>query len=73
MRSGFAEVLYCSSKADEHLLEIFGRIYWDEGEVMGMRASEEQYRLLKERYPKTQYDSFSRIVRIEKEGKNMRD
>lgn len=69
MRSGFAEVIYCSGKADQHLLEIFGRIYRDEGEVMGTRATEEQYRLLKERYPETQYDPLSRIVRIEKEGK----
>lgn len=69
MRSGFAEVIYCNGKADQHLLEIFGRIYRDEGEVMGTRATEEQYRLLKERYPETQYDPLSRIVRIEKEGK----
>lgn len=69
MRSGFAEVIYCSGKADQHLLEIFGRIYRDEGEVMGTRATEEQYCLLKERYPETQYDPLSRIVRIEKEGK----
>ncbi|HIS80919.1 MAG TPA: nickel pincer cofactor biosynthesis protein LarB [Candidatus Scatomonas merdavium] len=69
MRSGFAEVIYCSGKADQHLLEIFGRIYRDEGEVMGTRATEEQYCLLKERYPATQYDPLSRIVRIEKEGK----
>ena len=26
IRSGFAEVIFCSGKADEHLLQIFGRL-----------------------------------------------
>jgi NCAIR mutase (PurE)-related protein len=68
-RSGFAEVIYCSGKADSHLLKIFGRIRDEEGEVLGTRASEEQYLLLKAHYPETLYDPLSRIVRIEKPGK----
>lgn len=68
-RTGFAEVIYCSGKADGHLLEIFGRIYREEGEVLGTRASQKQYELLKERYPEVQYDALSGIVKIEKEGK----
>lgn len=27
VRSGFAEVIYCAGKADEHLLHIFERLY----------------------------------------------
>ena len=27
IRSGFAEVIFCSGKTDEHLLHIFGRLY----------------------------------------------
>ena len=27
IRSGFAEVIFCSGKADDHLLRIFGRLY----------------------------------------------
>ena len=38
-RTGFAEVIYCSNKADEHLLKIFERLYHEEGEVLGTRAS----------------------------------
>ena len=45
MRSGFAEVVFCQGKRDEFLLEIFQRIYKDEGEVMGTRASLAQYEL----------------------------
>ena len=33
IRSGFAEVIFCSGKADEHLLQIFRRLYERDGEV----------------------------------------
>lgn len=69
MRSGFAEVIYCSGKADAHLQQIFGKIYEQDGEVLGTRASKAQYEMLKERYPKTCYDPISKIIKIEKEGK----
>ncbi len=69
LRSGFPEVVFCSGKADEHLLEIFGKIYETEGEVFGTRASQRQYELLKERYPNVQYDTVSRIIKIENPGK----
>ena len=38
LRSGFAEVVFCSGKADEHLLSIFQRLYEEEGEAFGTRA-----------------------------------
>ena len=69
VRSGFAEVIFCSGKADEHLLNIFGRIYSQEGEVMGTRASAEQYELLRGAYPEAVYDPLSKIVKIEKPEK----
>lgn len=69
MRSGFAEVIYCSGKADDHFLHIFERLYQAEGEVLGTRASKHQYELVRERYPEVQYDELSRIIKIEKEGK----
>lgn len=68
-RTGFAEVIYCSGKADDHLLRIFERLYKDEGEVFGTRASKEQYELIKEYYPQVQYDPISRIIKIEKKEK----
>lgn len=70
IRSGFAEVIFCSGKADEHLLNIFGRLYERDGEVFGTRASKEQYEMLKDHFPQTQYDPISRIVKIEKEKEN---
>ena len=55
MRSGFAEVVFCQGKRDEFLLEIFQRIYKDEGEVMGTRASLAQYELLHKELPPVSY------------------
>lgn len=69
LRAGFPEVIFCMGKADSHLLEIFGRLYEAEGEVMGTRASRAQYELLKERYPELVFDEVSGIIKIEKEGK----
>ncbi|WP_312648270.1 nickel pincer cofactor biosynthesis protein LarB [Aminipila sp.] len=66
LRSGFAEVIFCSGKADEHLLKIFGKLYEEEGEVFGTRASRLQYELIKKKYPETQYDEISQIIKIEK-------
>ncbi|MCM1307183.1 MAG: nickel pincer cofactor biosynthesis protein LarB [Butyrivibrio sp.] len=67
VRSGFAEVIFCQGKTDGHLREIFGKIYEAEGEVMGTRASREQYEMLCAAYPPAVYDEVSRIVSIVKE------
>lgn len=69
IRSGFAEVIFCSGKADEHLIQIFGRLYERDGEVFGTRASRHQYELIREKYPQVQYDPISRIIRIEEKEK----
>lgn len=69
IRSGFAEVIFCSGKTDTHLLEIFGRLYEENGEVFGTRASQMQYELIHSHYPQAEYDAISRIIKIEKEGK----
>ncbi|MGN0332266.1 MAG: nickel pincer cofactor biosynthesis protein LarB [Lachnospiraceae bacterium] len=69
LRLGFPEVIFCSGKANSHLLEIFKQIYEEEGEVLGTRASKEQYEYLRKEYPQVQYDEISRIIKIEKEDK----
>ena len=69
LRSGFAEVIFCNRKADEHLRSIFRRLYEEEGEVLGTRASMEQYELIRRDFPQVSYDPISRILKIEKEGK----
>ena len=48
IRSGFGEVVFCSGKSDEHLLRIYETFYKTDTEVLGTRASEHQYELVKE-------------------------
>ena len=69
VRSGFPEVIFCSRKADEHLIPIVQRLYEENGEVFGTRASQHQYEILKEKFPEIQYDPISHIIKIEKEKK----
>ena len=62
-RSGFAEVVFCEGKADEHLVTIFKRLYEEEGRVLGTRASEKQYRLVSGALGDVvTYDPLSRIL-----------
>lgn len=65
LRSGFAEVVFCQGKADEHLCGIFENFLKHRINVLGTRASGHQYNLLKERFDQIQYDPVSRIVKME--------
>ncbi len=65
-RLGAGEVVFCQGKPDAFLAKIFKTIYQENGEVLGTRASEEQYELLKKEMPTIEYDAISRIIKIEK-------
>lgn len=69
VRSGFAEVVFCSGKADKYLVEIYRRLYQDNGEVFGTRANEHQYERIREVLPEVTYDEVSHILKIEKPDK----
>lgn len=69
IRSGFGEVIFCSGKSDEHLLKIFKTFYEKNTEVLGTRASQAQYDLVRAVIPEVVYDPLSRILKIEKPGK----
>lgn len=69
VRTGFAEVIFCSRKSDEHLLQIFRHLYEADGEVFGTRASQHQYELVREEFPQVEYDPLSHIIKIEKKDK----
>lgn len=69
LRSGFGETVYCQGKPDEYLVEIFKRFYERDGEVLGTRASKEQFDLVKFVVPEVTYDPISRILKVEPEGK----
>lgn len=69
IRSGFPEVVYCSGKPDEFLASIYQKLYDENGEVFGTRASEHQYEIVKQVLPQVVYDPISHILKIEKEDK----
>lgn len=69
LRSGFGETVFCQSKPDQYLVEIYKRFYERDGEVLGTRASKEQYELVRSIVPQVQYDSVSGILKVEKPGK----
>ncbi|WP_196594551.1 nickel pincer cofactor biosynthesis protein LarB [Pectinatus sottacetonis] len=69
LRSGFAEVIFCSGKSDEHLLNIFTKLYETEGEVLGTRATPQQYELISKKYSQVEYDPAARTIKIEKKAK----
>ena len=69
-RTGFAVVVFCSGKSVEHLEKIYKNIYENEGEVLGTRATKEQYEALKNTFSNLEYDEVSRILKIEKSKKS---
>ena len=68
-RQGTDEVVMCSGKSDEQLLKIFSFINEKYGEVLGTRATKEQYELIKKHIPEVTYDEESGILMVEKKDK----
>ena len=68
LRSGFGEVVYCSGKTTDHLVKIF-KSFYDEGiDVLGTRASREQFLAVKDIVPNAKYDELSKIIKIQEEN-----
>ena len=70
-RTGFAEVVFCQGKKDEFLQDIFAKLYAANGEVMGTRATKEQFGIVKSVLENAKYDEISRIITVRKEKKNL--
>ena len=64
-RTGFAEVVFCEGKETSHLVGIFTGLYEKEGEVLGTRASEEQFLAVQKALPDAVYDPVSRILKVQ--------
>lgn len=69
LRSGFGETVFCQGKPDEYLVSIYQKLAERDGEVLGTRATKEQYELVKQAVPQVTYDPVSRILKLEKEEK----
>lgn len=69
LRSGFPETVFCQGKPDQYLADIFLALYQENGEVLGTRATEEQYGLVRKKIPEIVYDPVSRVLKAEPEEK----
>ena len=70
-RTGLGEVVFCHGKRNEFLKDIFSRLFEANGEVLGTRATQEQFELVKEILPQATYDSVSRIIKVQGEKKKL--
>ena len=52
LRSGFPETVFCQGKPDAYLADIFETLYRENGEVLGTRATPEQWNLVRARIPR---------------------
>lgn len=64
IRTGFGEVVFCSGKRDAHLKQIFQKLAEKEGNVLGTRASREQFELIRPLCPDAVYDPLARLVKV---------
>lgn len=71
IRQGHPEVVFCSGKANEHLLHIYETLYKAHGEVLGTRATRQQYEYVKERLPEVTYHELSRVLKLEAKNKEL--
>ena len=69
LRSGFGEVIFCQGKSIEHLQHIFCNFYERDTDVLGTRATIEQYEKVREVLPMVQYDTLSKILSIQRSEK----
>ena len=57
-RTGFPEVVFCEGKTDEHLVEIYKKLYEKDGRVFGTRASMKKFRRFYLRQSMIRYPEF---------------
>lgn len=65
VRRGAGEVIYCEGKATEHLVKIYKHFYEHDANVLGTRASMEQYEAVKKELPMVKYEPLSRVLWIQ--------
>ena len=63
LRTGYGEVVYCSGKVTEHLVAVFKHFAEEGTNVLGSRASIEQYEAVRQVLPEVEYDPVSGIMK----------
>ena len=63
-RKGYSEAVFCECKTNEQLLEIFKAFKENNQNVLGTRASIEQYNALKKEFPEILYNKEAKIITL---------
>ena len=64
LRTGVAEVVFCSGKSAEQVAQILQRLYAHHGRALGTRATAELAQQVRERLPEVAYDPVSRLLTL---------
>ena len=64
-RRGFPEAIYCASKDDDSLIQIFKAFYERNESVIGTRASKSQYEIVKKAIPDVKYSDLAQIISLD--------
>jgi NCAIR mutase (PurE)-related protein len=64
LRVGYPEVIYCEGKTPEQIRGIVEIMLARGSDILGTRASEEAYKLVKEICPKAEYSKMARTITI---------
>lgn len=62
LRNSYGEVIFCAGKTMPHLIGIYQAFAEREGNVMGTRATREQYEAVKEVLPQVEFDELARTL-----------
>ena len=63
-RRGCSEAIFCSCKTNKQLVEIFKTFKENEQNVIGTRASKEQFEALKKVFPAVQYNEQGQVITL---------
>ena len=63
-RTGFPEVVFCQGKKTDHCVEIFKKLYENNGLVLGTRANEKQYEAIKAVLPDAVWHQHARCITV---------
>jgi NCAIR mutase (PurE)-related protein len=66
MRTGYPEIVYCTGKTIEQVVEIFRVMISKENNVIGTRATREMFDAVKKISVKTVYHTEARIISVQK-------
>ncbi len=63
-RRGFSEAVFCECKTNEQLIKIFEAFKEKGSNVIGTRASKEQYNTIKQSFPEIEYNEKGRVITL---------